>query len=331
MAIITTHRGGPYYNWRVSVLGSPPPGTFNEDGTPEGVLYHDWQHGVPRAQAATDYLLATIGSAGSTLAPPPAPPGAPPPPIQAIEAPQPPQPPPAPPQPPPGAGAEQPIAGIAQDRPLPTEYGVTLNSEQIAIVRDVFNIGLTLGMSRLVLEAAYYAMMGESNIHILAGIGGVFQTTCNLSAYNDGTDYKAQAHSFFRGGECFARGAASYATVYRTAWQIANAVEENLVWSQSRGDSYARSGFSTAQLTSEAEYAVSYFLPGLGTTVAPPGGTPQASAPSEGGVFDTFKALNWAGDFENLWKYVQGGANEAAHMADQFEADRINHIDIVGW
>lgn len=65
MAIITTHAGGPYYKWRVRVMGKPPPATFDETKL-EGVLYHDWQHGATPARAQQDYQRAQALTAAST-------------------------------------------------------------------------------------------------------------------------------------------------------------------------------------------------------------------------------------------------------------------------
>lgn len=167
--------------------------------------------------------------------------------------------------PPPAPGSDTgPTASAAGGGPIPTYYGVTLDHNQIIIVGNVLNIGLGYTHDPIVLGAAYYAMMGESDINFPANLGGPFQTTCSVGSYNNGQDYEAQAHSFFNGGLCFTRGAVSYRREYDTEWQIANATEENAVWSQSRGDSYARDGYSTAALTAEAKYAVAYFLPGLG-------------------------------------------------------------------
>lgn len=333
MAIITTHEGGPYYKWRVEAIGSPPPAQFDEDTTCEGVLYHDWQHGRAKADAATDFYNCQLSQAGGAVAGPPSGPDNLPTPIPETGpggAYQPP-PEPAPPPPPPTTGEQVDIGTIASagDASLPTYYGKTYSQGQIAVVRDVMNVGLGYKAPRVVLEAAVYALMGESDISDAPG-GGYFQTSCDTSAYNGGSDYVAQAHSFFNGGTCFARGALSYASEYDTAWQIANATEENAIWASSRGDSYARDGYTTAQLTAEAAYAVSYFLPGLGTTGVP--APPAANPPQSPAGLDTLMhQLNWAGDFENLWAYVQGGADEAAKMADDFYTYRINQIDQIGW
>lgn len=334
MPYITTHPGAPFYEWYVNVYGYAPPSQVNT----QAARYLAWQEGVPKALAAT-IPFGSIGppglfEAGSALIAPvtvttptsPAPVQAPAAtvlesgvtPVASTPAPV----------------TPAPVATVASASALPTYYGIPYDQARIAIVRDVLNIGQSYHASRVVLEAAVYAMMGESDIAVLTGNGGAFQTTCDMSAYSDGSDYKAQAVSFYNGGTCFARGAISYSHEYNTAWQIANATEENAIWARSRGDSYARGGYSTAQLSAEASYAVSYFLPGLGsspaTPSAPTGGS-NAPIQSEAQLTSTIEKLNWAGDFENLFKNIQGGSNEASNMAKLFNENTIDRTTYVPW
>lgn len=299
MGYITTYKGGAFYNWYVGVYGYAPPAQVDD----QSLRYIAWQHGVTKANAKQIPYGATASQLAAALAAQAHPAAvALAPDVTAHAA-----------SPPGGTGGSSPPPNAS----YPTCYGIPLTHTQYVIVEEVFNIGLSLKAPRICLEAAYYAMCGESDIQVLTGNGGVFQTTCDMTSYNDGSDYQGQAHSFFVGGTCFARGAISYSQQYGTAWQIANATEENAVWGNSRGDSYQRSGFTTGQLEAAASNAVSYILPNLpatGNPYVPPAG----SSPSVGGVFNIFSALNWAGDFENLWQYVQGGSNEAANMAKVF-------------
>jgi hypothetical protein len=333
MATITTHPGGPFYVWYVSVYGVAPPATVDSNAA----RYLAWTEGMPKALAATipygsigppgDFVAgaalvapivittpasstpvtapaATLVEAGVTQVAAPAPP------------------------------APAPVATTASSKALPTQYGQTLTSEQIQICDDVFNVGIAKGVSRLVLEAAYYAMMGESTISLEIGNGGVFQTTCDMSAYDNGADYKSQAASFYSGGTCFARGAVSYSSEYNTAWQVANATEENKVWSQSRGDSYARGGYTTATLTAEAAYAVSYFLPGLGGTSVVQGTPAPTEAPPSTSTIQGLQSLvhelDWSGDFENLWDALAAGCKTVDDTAQTLYT-HISGITTIGW
>jgi hypothetical protein len=339
MAPVTTHKGGPFYDWYESVYGYAPPATVDSNAA----RYLAWQQGIPKSLAATipygaigDPSLYLIGSA--VVAP-----------VQ-VTTPSSPAPVTAPastvleqgvtevsaaPQPAPEA-LTAPVAApvaTAASASYPTQYGSRYTAHQIDIVRTYLNECLKYHAPRIVMEAMVYSLMGESNISDEVDNGGPLQTTCNMSAYDGGRDWAAQADAWLNSGECFARGGLSYANEYDTAWQIAGATEENKVWGDSKGDSYPRDGATTASLTAEAANAVAYFLPGLGTPVA---STPTpTSAPNVSSATDSigtaFAGLNWAGDFENLWKYVVGGSNEAAHLADSYRSNRVNNLTVIGW
>ena len=64
-------------------------------------------------------------------------------------------------------------------------------------------------------------------------------------------------------------------------------------------------------------------------------GSPGASltAPSatdRAAVLAAAAAINWAGDLENVVKYIRGGGNEAVRMATRTR-DRIGRLTVVGW
>ena len=292
---IETHPGGDFYEWYVSVYGYAPPAQVNT----QAARYLAWQQGIPKSEAVLipygaigppgEYIIGSAllaptqvtepGSSTPVTVPAAAQ-------TEAGVAATPTQP--APANLPPEQGSSGasttstgPVASTAGGGPLPTQYGIPLTHEQILLCDNVFNIGLDYTHDPIVLGAAYYAMMGESDISFPSNGAGPFQTTCSAGSYDNGQDYQGQARSFFNSGECFARGAVSYREEYDTEWQIANATEENKVWSESRGDSYARDGYTTAMLTAEAKYAVSYFLPGLSSASpsVPPASSGQPSAP----------------------------------------------------
>jgi hypothetical protein len=125
-----------------------------------------------------------------------------------------------------------------------------------------------------------YAAYGESTVHIGAPGGGLLQTSCNASAYSHALDWVGQIRGAYTGGECFALGGyIGAARYFRTAWQIANSVENNYVWSVRRGDSYARGGYTTAMLTAEVTNTYDYLnsTPAATTqaTLTQPGPAPR--------------------------------------------------------
>lgn len=163
------------------------------------------------------------------------------------------------------------------------------------------------------------------------GNGGPWQTTCNMSAYDSGRDIDAQAYAWYTGGECFSSGGGIYySSQYDTVWQVANATEENAVWGASKQDSYARGGYSTDDLTNEIEAIYAHYKTSGASSpaAAPPVTTSSVSGGGGTDLSGSIKGLNWAGDLINSYKYMVGGADSAAHMADEMKA-RIGQIDSV--
>ena len=197
-------------------------------------------------------------------------------------------------------------------------YGQPLSSGNIAIIKVLMQRAHDAKAPTIVQQAILYAAAGESNFSPEAGNGGPLQTTCNYSAYSNGTDWAAQADAWLLGGECFTRGGISYSHEYDTIWQIANATEENAVWGKSRGDSYARGGFSTQQLEQEAAAIQAYYRVGAAGATSGGGGYKPPTGPNThvgGSLLAQIKTLNWAGNAENVIKYIADGAAAAAATA----------------
>lgn len=204
-----------------------------------------------------------------------------------------------------------------------TSYGSPLTQENIAIIQDLLSQARVHGLSTLEATALIYSANGESEFQYEIDNGGPLQTTCDLSAYNGGRDVKGQADGWITGGTCFGHGSGpENVRLYGSAWQAANATEDNAVWSQSGGDSYARSGMTTDGLTSEAENIVAYYYNGKHPT-STAGGTTRTGIPNtlaSGTLTSQIEGFNWAGGPEDVIKSIMGGSNQAAHMATTYAA-----------
>lgn len=141
----------------------------------------------------------------------------------------------------------------------PTVYGSRATAEQVNIMIAIVNEGQRLKAPDISILAALYAAYGENTVSVNPYGGGLFQASCDNGVhYNYGSDWRSMLYAAYTGGTCFSYGGFIGAARYwHTIWQIANAVEENLVWSQTRGDSYARS-FGTANLEAEVQNAFAY-------------------------------------------------------------------------
>lgn len=175
-------------------------------------------------------------------------------------------------------------------------YGQPLTQENITIIKGIISVGKSLHAPFRAIEAAIYAATGESDMTYETNNHGTFQTTGNPSAYDDGNDWMGQARGFYTNGTSFAYpGGIHGALLGWDAWQIANSTEDNLVWSQSRGDSYARSGFTTGMLTREATDIVEHFYAESGGDVALQGAPdPKTGQPRPPSVNNTHAPPNVA-------------------------------------
>lgn len=202
---------------------------------------------------------------------------------------------PKPAKPPKANPTKPPPAPVAQATVFLPVYGEQLSPSKVAIVREIISIGKQLGASALVIKACLYAAAGESFYTPGDGGSNVFQTTCTGGAAYYGQNLALQAREWYLGGHCFARGGISYSRTYNTIWQIANATEENQVWSQSGGDSYTYPGrpssnVTTSQLEAEVTALYDYYAGAVATQPAAPshghppshgqGSGPQAPSPS---------------------------------------------------
>lgn len=363
MAPVATHPGGPFYVWYHDTYGYNPPATVDSNAA----RYLAWQRGVPR-QLAQLIPYGAMGDPGQWIAggailqapviaapAPPAPPSPPPAPKPVVLLPG------------VGAAGSAPLAPILATLPTgeqvpttagellteptgttaiplpagvaPVDYGVQatdataqlgLSPDEIQNVNDVLNAGLRLHASRFALKVACCIGWGENHwvSTTCNGLGycGVFQVGKGFQAEHDFTDTSYWATYAFEKGFYGYGGIIDMVAKYpnASAGRIANMCQ----------GAYANLDQGAAyydQYDSQADATINAFLPGLGTTVSSPGATPQPTTPTTGGIFDLMDSLNWAGDFINLWKYLQGGANEAANMASDFETSRINQITTIGW
>ena len=87
----------------------------------------------------------------------------------------------------------------------------------------------------------------------------------------------------------------------------------------------------------QARWAISTYAKRAGYKVQGqlPGQPPvRGSIPGAGqtprNVYGTFRSTDWAGNVENCWKLVLGGANEASHMAG-LTRQRIGKLQVIGW
>lgn len=165
-----------------------------------------------------------------------------------------------------------------------TVEGQPISQQQLDVVNIALGEGVTLGSPKNGMIACIYAGMGESglgsNPGTFAGTGGaqgVWQA--QPGDYNNGRDTQAMANAFYTGGKDFrASGAIVCANRGDPPWMIANEVEANQVWNNTRGDSYAnRWPGGQAQGIAEATAIVNAYLAHngpLGTNT--PGTTPSA-------------------------------------------------------
>ena len=160
---------------------------------------------------------------------------------------------------------------------------------------------------------------------------GVFQLDSTWQAQHDYHDtYYWTGYALHNG--FFGYGGILSIVANHGAWTIGQKVEA----CQGAGPDFQSAADYYDGRVPEASVLAGYFKghgisaggAGTPTTVGTEGAQPS---PAVGGVFDLFSGLNWAGDFENLWVYVQGGSDEAAAMADSFETSRINNVTTIGW
>lgn len=315
MAVITTHKGGAYYEWRVSVIGSPPPATFNEDTSPEGVLYHDWQHGVSRNQAYIHYqqaIHAPAGGGGGTITvtpppaigPPPSPPaiGPPPVPVATVATVT------------PGSGSGQ----LPTEGPNPFGY----NADQEANIYNVISAGFAKGAPDRAIWAG--CTIGEAeNSWSSYGCNssnhcGLFQLDSDWQRQHDYHDNRYWAAYAYEQG-FYGHGGLIHLANQRPELQIQWIVQ----YCQGAGPTDQAAADYYAGHVSHALDVLNHYGPKVkqgwkpvsATSPAPPSTLPTNSYT---GIEQAFHELNWAGDDINLWKAVRGGSNEAAHMAQVY-------------
>jgi hypothetical protein len=186
-----------------------------------------------------------------------------------------------------------------------TVKGSPATRTQRHIASAVLSVAHKLNAPYNAMVAMIYAAMGESDLGMSTGGGGVFQTTGVPSAYSGGTDYLGQAHGFLTGGTSFGSpGAIKAANRGDAVWQVANETEVNAVWLKNRGDSYA-SQFpgGQAQGLSEAQAFVDAYG-GPNTT-----GSTSTTSSSTGNYAFT-RGVN-----EDSWDCIQRLASEVAWYA----------------
>lgn len=333
MAIITTHSDGPYYKWRVEAIGSPPPAQFDEDTTCEGVLYHDWQHGKAKADAATDFYNCQLSQAGGAVAGPPSGPDNLPTPIPETGpggAYQPP-PEPAPPPPPPTSGAQVDIATAAS-------AGVTIggkdyDSTQVAQMSAIYAAWKKRGANQRCLTVLCTIGEGEDgwepDVCNSTNHCGVFQLDPDWQAQHDFRDTYYWALYALDNG-FYGYGGIMHIEATHGSWTIGQMVEA----CQGAGPTFQDAADYYDTHVPQASNVAGWMLAGqapAGTFTASPPAPAAPSTNTTAGFDSLVHELNWAGDFENLWAYVQGGADEAANMAGNFYTNRINQIDQIGW
>ena len=148
---------------------------------------------------------------------------------------------------------------------------------------------------------------------------GYFQLSAGLQAEHDYHDVAYWADRAYRDGFWSYPGLITLAERYPSAspGRLANMC-------QGAYDNLDQGAAYYDQYTGEAArlYALYWPRAAAGGPPPPAQGQPSplpqpaaGSSPAAGGVFNLFDALSWAGDFDNLFKYMQGGANEAAHMS----------------
>ena len=227
------------------------------------------------------------------------------------------------------------IAGLASDAgPL------GLSPDEITNADTVLSEGLDLKADDLAFMTVCCIGWGENHWNNTTcnsgGYCGVFQIGASWQARHALSDLRYWARYAFENGFYGYGGILSLAAKYPRAspGRLANMCQgayANLDTGAQYYDQYdslARDTINTLLHGAHIPTAASGISQGAGVGAGSPS---PASAPTTGGVFDTFKALNWAGDFENLFAYMRGGANEAAKMADDYEAQRVNKITTIGW
>ena len=366
MSVITTHQGGPYYEWRQDVMGSPPPHTFNEQADVEGVLYHDWQRGVSKAQAWVDYMTATApGVALQTVATE----------VQVQDRPY---------LLPSASGS---LADDWQHEKLPLSWwiinepdftwhyvsGITTATWQrynpnsyhtatsqaaprpIGLAADA---GLRIGgidysadqvnQMRAVFRACDDKKANDRVCLIMATIGvaenGWDENTCNSSDHcgvfqlDSGWQRMHDYHdTYYWATYALENGFYSHGGVIAIE---RNYGKETIGWMvqacQGAGPSWAAAADYYNTRVPEASQIAGYFKGhsvGTGPTVnigAGAGGTPTP-VPDTGGVFDLFDSLNWAAENNTLWAHFQAAADDAYNLAWNFHQYRANAITTIGW
>ena len=153
-----------------------------------------------------------------------------------------------------------------------TVKGQPATAQQLQIATVAIAAGKLLGASSAALQACIYAAMGESSLGADAGAGQNVWQANNPGEYGPAPNWSKMATAFFNGTNDFqAGGAIACANRGDPVWMIANEVEDNKVWIDSRGDSCGHEWLGgQAQGLAEAQAIVA--ANGGGTIAGTPAG-----------------------------------------------------------
>lgn len=339
MTAVPTHKGGPFYDWYVSVYGYAPPATVDSNAT----RYLAWQQGLSKTLAE----LIPYGSmgppgvalaGGAVVAPvevttPSAPAPAPAPLAAVLEtgtvvvAPVAPAPAPAPVE-----ASTSPVATAASGGI--TVGGKDYSASQVQAMQDVYNecVAKKANQRAMIIMFTIGTAENEWDAYTcnLTDHCGVFQLDSDWQkeqSFQDTSYWAAYAldNGFYSHG-----GVIAIERNYRSesiGWCVEACQGAGPTWDD-----------ATAYYNTRVAEASALLAKFIGTQPTAGGGSnqpatnaPSVPQPSTGGVFNLFDALNWAGDFENLFKYMVGGADEAAAMADRYKTNRVDKLTVIGW